>query len=396
MSKKSAERNVKARELGNMHAFHKPACVIRGGKSISIEDPAALRAEFAKGMPVMPPVMVMLDDPPTDELPAAAVEFEKQMRDGRLPRFIASFFDWPSEDGLGNAHEVSEALMLDIILARQSDGWRWIMGDVRNSHGHMSHSWLEYKGWAIDASGGRVLIWPAWYYRATFDARKLTERDAVRVRAFWRKRGGKLDQYVETALAPRLVRVLDHSNDKLTEMLVTDLPPGMIQAQIEGIEGPVWVDETHLSFGAQYVHHAFPDAIRTEIKRIAGILKDVAPLSILAWEENFRRFQNAEERVSMFACLAEAYTRMTAGADLTSAQKLEYFRALVSGLNCDRDAFLRTFRVEAITRYEAIAARNVLGQLLHERGVTKSTPGAGATAEPTMPARRNKGPGAAA
>lgn len=354
-------------DLGTMLAKVFDACVIRGGKDITITDDKQLLAEYKKGMPVMPRRIFMLDENGPDKPSPAEAVFERLARDGRLRLFMKAFFLWPSKDGLGNAHEVAEALMTDLILAGQSDGWHWVMADVKRAKGTDSHSWLEYKGWALDAACGQVLIWKAWYYRAIRQPRKFSIRDAAQIRADWRKQGHGLDEALEKALASRrLLRVYDFATKKITEIAASELPPGMMPAQVAGVEGPVWVDQTQIKPGTHYYHPPFTCEIRREIEHIATALKDVYPLSLQQWEDGFRRDQCAEKELFQFNCIAEAYVRMTTGTKLTQAQKKEYFRAMVITSASDRDSFTASFRAVAISMSEALAAAEMYQRVFHE------------------------------
>lgn len=363
-----SEASTERRELGTMLAKLLDGCVLKGGREIAIKDYEQLRAQFNEGAPVLPPRMYMLDEKgPGTGSPAETV-FEKMARDGRLRIFMQTFFKWPEDDGLGNAHEVAEALMLDLILARASEGWRWVMADVERDWGRDRHSWLEYKGWSVNAAYGQVKIWPAWYYRAISDARKFTIRDAAQVRADWRKSNTRIDGAIEAALSRPPVRIYDFATKKITEIPLSELPPGLVSAQVDGVEGLVWIDPVHLEPNTQYFHPPFPPAVRREIGRIAEALQEVVPMSQQEWEDGIRRDRNAKKQIFLFTCIAEAYRRMTDKSALTQVQKMDYYQAITSAARSgDSELFMATFRATAISQYEALAAAEMYGRVIREK-----------------------------
>ncbi|KYF87805.1 hypothetical protein BE20_24990 [Sorangium cellulosum] len=99
----------------------------------------------------------------------------------RLPNFT-EVFGAPSPDGLGDCHEVSLALMVDLIAAGCSDGWQWVTGTHRMHRPPLLHSWLEFDGWAVDVANGKVLVMEAAMYRSMTKAHGLTRRNAQQTR----------------------------------------------------------------------------------------------------------------------------------------------------------------------------------------------------------------------
>jgi hypothetical protein len=81
-----------------------------------------------------------------------------------LPNFRAAF-GAPSPDGLGDTHEIAIALMTDLHMAGAAGPWTYVYGRLATYNGVMEHSWLEFDGWAVDASNGQCLIIPVALYR---------------------------------------------------------------------------------------------------------------------------------------------------------------------------------------------------------------------------------------
>ena len=69
-----------------------------------------------------------------------------------LPHFEEVFCEYIPENALGNCHDVSFALMGDLIIAGASYGWEMATGMITSRGENIRHSWLEYGEWGIDAT----------------------------------------------------------------------------------------------------------------------------------------------------------------------------------------------------------------------------------------------------
>jgi len=314
---------------------------------------------YRAGDPVLPQPIFMADpEDPSRQCEAWEILYGL-MAEGKMPRFLNMFFDWPPEDGLGNAHEVSLFLMADLISAHQANEWRLVRAVIRRpSQKPDEHSWREHRGWAVDASNGRLMITPANWYRQISRARKVVERDADETRSFIRKQGlTELDELIEQNLCRHQVRIYDFNTRKATEIPADELTPGMLPARIEGV-GRVWVDPTQIkSSTTDYFHPPFPPETRGKIERIAHALREVHPQTVAQWEDGFRRDMHAEWQVFLFACTAEAYTRLTEGRDLSHLQKADLYRAVLHAQGCTtHEEFMQTVHLQVITKHEALRA----------------------------------------
>jgi hypothetical protein len=110
------------------------------------------------------PFMVLND--PADPICKPLSNIKTLLRAGRLQRFQKL---WGRAPG-GDCHAVAGALMADLTDAGQH-GWVWCRADCIRLG---DHSWVEYDGWAFDASNGcrrGVLVLPSRVYRATWRSR---------------------------------------------------------------------------------------------------------------------------------------------------------------------------------------------------------------------------------
>jgi len=266
------------------------------------------------------------------------------------------------------AYEMSAALMLDLILAHRSEGWRLVRADERTESGYASCSWLEYEQSAVSGGGGLVKIWPAWYYRAISDARNVTEQDAAQVQDDWRKHNHPFYHLLNEGRVASRVRLLDSTTRAVTEIPVEELAPGTVRVQMAGIKEPVWVDGTKLRPSDRYFHPPFPPEKRRVIAKIADALREVHPISLDEWEDGFRRDLLADQQIFNFTCIADAYQQVAERGDLSLPKKVEYYNTIVLASTCGLEELLQVMRPQLISRGEALAAAGTYWRVFNERG----------------------------
>jgi hypothetical protein len=356
---------------GGMIARAEEPRVIRGGKEVDVTN-EELRKAYQLGLPVLPPRIVMVGNEGPGHDPAIAVILDKLVRVGSAKCFLSGFFEWPSEDGLGNAHEVAEGLMLDLLVARQADGWVLVTGDIRvgNPPRYSSYSWLEYDGWVVEAAQGLVKIYKKEWFYGVFQPRRVVAKDARQMREEWKRRGApELVAEMDKPAASGTAKVYDLDTKTITEMPVSELAPGMALAQVVGVEGPVWVDATKLTTGGtNLLHPPFPPEMRQETARIARILKEVDPRSAADMEESFRGELCPEKQIFIYGCIAEAYERFAAGNHLSLLQRSELYRAIIQATMSTKEAFLSTVTASSLSKAEIIQAGNLFWRLFDEKG----------------------------
>jgi hypothetical protein len=109
----------------------------------------------------------------------------------RLPWFerASSPATYPP-DGLGNCHEASLSLLLDLRQAGEVGPWRWARGLVIGSScRETDHSWLECDGWVLECANGRLVFIDRRLHREVFPARGVKLRDMVATARWVARRG---------------------------------------------------------------------------------------------------------------------------------------------------------------------------------------------------------------
>jgi hypothetical protein len=89
----------------------------------------------------------------------------------------------PDEEG-SNCHEVTLALIVDLLNAGITAKWKLVKGIINPGGKHalpFSHSWIEYDGWAVEASGifsekNQIMIMDAFMYKRQLNAKKIKKR----------------------------------------------------------------------------------------------------------------------------------------------------------------------------------------------------------------------------
>lgn len=82
-----------------------------------------------------------------------AEELRRLLDAGALRHFVEECAEQAdANDGLGNCHDATLALMADLIMAKAADYWRWCQGTVVPLG---AHSWLERDGWPLTARTGK-------------------------------------------------------------------------------------------------------------------------------------------------------------------------------------------------------------------------------------------------
>ncbi len=131
---------------------------------------------------------------PDQLAPGAAAALLRRLLDARALPHWSRLVGLESPDGLGDCHEVAQALMADLLMAHEAAGWSWVTGTQLDGR---DHSWLEFDGWAVDAShwtlsktGGGVLVMDADLFRAAYRAASVAVLSAAEFEA--RVRAGDL------------------------------------------------------------------------------------------------------------------------------------------------------------------------------------------------------------
>ncbi len=103
-----------------------------------------------------------------------------------------------------------------------------------------------------------------------------------------------------------MVRFYDVDNQRVVLIPASELVPGVVQAQVQGIDGLLWIDPSKLQQG-EIKHPPFPDEIRDYIRNIQYAFKEHRDLTFEEWEDGFRRDGNPANEIALWSHAAEVY-----------------------------------------------------------------------------------------
>jgi hypothetical protein len=173
----------------------------------------------------------------------------------------------------------------------------------------------------------------------------------------------KKDKSPDKPAKPDYVKVLDTESQTIISIPASELAPFMVEAQVDGVEGTVWVDARELH-PSDYKHPPFSEDIRDLLWEIKASIDEFYCLPLEEWEDGFRRDTNPEQEIGIWLHLARLYRRLTTTRDLSLEQRQDYFRLLVTCMNSPAEHVLKVFSPSAISIVEA---QNVIDEFFGRR-----------------------------
>jgi hypothetical protein len=150
-----------------------------------------------------------------------------------------------------------------------------------------------------------------------------------------------------------MVRVFDTKTKKVYTIPAAELAPGMVRANVPGIEGPVWIDMAQLNLPKKPRHPPFSEEVRDRLRLIQSILDEVKPMTLEKWESGFRMDAHPEKEIALWMSIAGAYARVTSDVTWTLDQKKEILNVLLVCSTGGAEQVLQTIKLEALSREQA-------------------------------------------
>lgn len=97
---------------------------------------------------------------------------------GLLKTFMKVYTEHIPIGSEGNCHDVAFALMANLLMVGKARGWVWATGHVELLSGRGMHSWLEFDGWAVDATANRCIIQRTDHYYARMKVSRVSYRNS--------------------------------------------------------------------------------------------------------------------------------------------------------------------------------------------------------------------------
>jgi hypothetical protein len=147
------------------------------------------------------------------------------------------------------------------------------------------------------------------------------------------------------------VNFYDVNTKSISKIPKSELTPGMVQAKVDGIDGIVWIDGSHVKLH-EFQHDPFTGKIREDILEIQDKLHEVYPHDYEFWEDGFRRDQNPESEINLWLKIANMYEKHSS-KEITLEYKQDIFKLLVACSNSEPDKVLNIVELKSISKKEA-------------------------------------------
>jgi hypothetical protein len=148
-----------------------------------------------------------------------------------------------------------------------------------------------------------------------------------------------------------MVQFYDVESRRIVQIPASELRPGAVRAQVQGIEGLVWLLPRQLKQG-DVKHPPFEEEIRAYIRQIQEAFAEQRTLSFEEWEDGFRRDANPEREIALWSHAADIYTAF-AGSEPSAERRRDIYRCIVACLTSGPDAVWHVLKPEFISRVEA-------------------------------------------
>jgi hypothetical protein len=155
------------------------------------------------------------------------------------------------------------------------------------------------------------------------------------------------------------VKLIDPTTGNSQTVPVTELAPGFVRA--EGPDGEsVYVPAKAFKFNTEPLHPPFPDYVREHLRRITTALNEVHPETVEECERGLRCECNPDRELRVWLWIAEAYSNLVSGRELSAALKGDYYRLCLNwSITRDLEGVIATTQLEEMERN---TAREVLSQ----------------------------------
>jgi hypothetical protein len=149
----------------------------------------------------------------------------------------------------------------------------------------------------------------------------------------------------------KTVPFYDVESGRVVQIPASELRPGTVQAQVQGIEGLVWLLPDQLKQG-EVKHPEFDEGIRDYIRQIQAAFAEQRPLSFDEWEDGFRRDANPEREIAIWSHAADVYAAF-AGNESSAKRRRDIYRCIVACLTSGPEVVWHVLKPEVLNRSEA-------------------------------------------
>lgn len=136
-----------------------------------------------------------------------------------------------------------------------------------------------------------------------------------------------------------MARVYDLKTEKITEMPLCELAPGMMMMHVHGVEGVVWVKAGQVPDTPEEPRHPpFEGDLGATVRDVYKTLRGVMSMTFEEWEYGFRCDLHPKREIRMWTHAADTFATVTHG-ETSPARKLSVFRVLAACMNSTLETY---------------------------------------------------------
>lgn len=150
----------------------------------------------------------------------------------------------------------------------------------------------------------------------------------------------------------KTVRIYNLQTQKSLEIPATELAPGYVKAQVEGVEGPVFIKANDSQLSREKHNHDLSELIPT-LRDIYDKVKAVYRITWEKWIDGFQFDANPEREIAIWMVIAEKYFALTEGKQLSLDVRKEYFQIILSTVNNGPAIALEVVKLKHVSKTQA-------------------------------------------
>ena len=147
----------------------------------------------------------------------------------------------------------------------------------------------------------------------------------------------------------QMVPFLDVETGRVVQIPASELRPGAVQIQMQGI-GLVWALPHQFKDGG-ILHPPFDEGVRAYIRQIDEAFGEHRQLSFDDWEDGFRRDAKPEREIALWSHAADVYTAFASGEPSPERRK-DMYRCIVACLTATPDTVWHILKPAVLSRRE--------------------------------------------
>ena len=162
------------------------------------------------------------------------------------------------------------------------------------------------------------------------------------------------------------VRLYDFETKTLTDIPASELAPGYINSQVQGIEGTVFVKASQAKSPTEFRQPPFTDPkVLAKFERFSKTFKDVCRKTPQEWADGFRYDTTPAREIAWWERTATAFEHFTLGKNLSLLHLRDYFELVCS---CFNNGSRHALQTVSLTRLSRARARGVIAEIARTWG----------------------------